>query len=62
LKIGDRAAGGHQVRRHDRRAAKMVCLDLDHPDIEQFIEWKVDARSRRSPSLVGWLKSHGRNT
>ncbi|MDD5469633.1 MAG: vitamin B12-dependent ribonucleotide reductase [Candidatus Peribacteraceae bacterium] len=41
LKIGDRAAGAIKSGGTTRRAAKMVCLDLDHPDIEQFIDWKV---------------------
>src|SRR6266700_2381156 len=41
LKIGDRAAGAIKSGGTTRRAAKMVCLDLDHPDIEQFINWKV---------------------
>ena len=41
LKIGDRAAGAIKSGGTTRRAAKMVCLDLDHPDIEEFIDWKV---------------------
>src|SRR3954470_4751242 len=41
LKIGDRAAGAIKSGGTTRRAAKMVCLDLDHPDIEDFINWKV---------------------
>ena len=41
LKIGDRAAGAIKSGGTTRRAAKMVCLDLDHPDIEKFIDWKV---------------------
>src|SRR3954470_22064130 len=41
LKIGDRAAGAIKSGGTTRRAAKMVCLDLDHPDIEEFINWKV---------------------
>src|SRR5690606_21297064 len=41
LKIGDRAAGAIKSGGTTRRAAKMVCLDLDHPDIESFINWKV---------------------
>lgn len=41
LKIGDRAAGAIKSGGTTRRAAKMVCLDLDHPDIENFIDWKV---------------------
>ncbi|MEE9212632.1 MAG: adenosylcobalamin-dependent ribonucleoside-diphosphate reductase, partial [Phycisphaeraceae bacterium] len=41
LKIGDRAAGAIKSGGTTRRAAKMVCLDIDHPDVEQFINWKV---------------------
>jgi ribonucleoside-diphosphate reductase alpha chain len=41
LKIGDRAAGAIKSGGTTRRAAKMVCLDLDHPDIELFVNWKV---------------------
>lgn len=41
LSVGDRAAGAIKSGGTTRRAAKMVCLDLDHPDIETFIDWKV---------------------
>ncbi len=41
LKIGDRAAGAIKSGGTTRRAAKMCCLDLDHPDVEDFINWKV---------------------
>jgi ribonucleoside-diphosphate reductase alpha chain len=40
LKIGDRAAGAIKSGGTTRRAAKMVILDVDHPDIERFIDWK----------------------
>ncbi len=40
LKIGDRAAGAIKSGGTTRRAAKMVCLDVDHPDVEAFISWK----------------------
>ncbi len=46
LKIGDRAAGAIKSGGTTRRAAKMVCLDLDHPDIEQFINWKVNEEKK----------------
>jgi ribonucleoside-diphosphate reductase alpha chain len=42
LKIGDRAAGAIKSGGTTRRAAKMVILDIDHPDIEQFINWKKE--------------------
>lgn len=41
LRIGDRAAGAIKSGGTTRRAAKMVVLDMDHPDIEEFINWKV---------------------
>src|SRR5882672_5230856 len=41
LRIGDRAAGAIKSGGTTRRAAKMVVVDADHPDIEQFIDWKV---------------------
>jgi len=41
LEVFDRAAGATKSGGTTRRAAKMVCLDLDHPEIEDFVEWKV---------------------
>src|SRR5436189_553198 len=41
LKIGDRAAGAIKSGGTTRRAAKMVCLDLDHPEIVEFVTWKT---------------------
>jgi len=46
LKIGDRAAGAIKSGGTTRRAAKMVILDLDHPDIELFINWKVEEEKK----------------
>ena len=46
LKIGDRAAGAIKSGGTTRRAAKMVILDLDHPDIETFINWKVEEEKK----------------
>jgi len=46
LKIGDRAAGAIKSGGTTRRAAKMVCLDLDHPDVEKFITWKADEEKK----------------
>jgi ribonucleoside-diphosphate reductase alpha chain len=51
LRIGDRAAGAIKSGGTTRRAAKMVCLDLDHPDIEEFINWKV-VEEQKVASLV----------
>ena len=38
----DRAAGATKSGGTTRRAAKMVCLDIDHPDVEEFIGAKRD--------------------
>lgn len=46
LKIGDRAAGAIKSGGTTRRAAKMVCLDLDHPEIMDFINWKVEEEKK----------------
>ena len=46
LKIGDRAAGAIKSGGTTRRAAKMVCLDLDHPEIQNFINWKVEEEDK----------------
>lgn len=46
LKIGDRAAGAIQSGGTTRRAAKMVCLDIDHPEVESFIGWKVEEEKK----------------
>ena len=46
LKIGDRAAGAIKSGGTTRRAAKMVCLDLDHPEIMKFINWKVEEENK----------------
>jgi len=46
LKIGDRAAGAIKSGGTTRRAAKMVCLDLDHPEIIDFVNWKVEEEKK----------------
>jgi ribonucleoside-diphosphate reductase alpha chain len=46
LKIGDRAAGAIKSGGTTRRAAKMVCLDINHPEIEKFINWKVEEEKK----------------
>jgi ribonucleoside-diphosphate reductase alpha chain len=53
LKIGDRAAGAIKSGGTTRRAAKMVCLDLDHPDIEAFVNWKVDEEHKVAAMVTG---------
>jgi len=51
LKIGDRAAGAIKSGGTTRRAAKMVIVDVDHPDIERFVNWKV-LEEQKVASLV----------
>ncbi|WP_432708453.1 adenosylcobalamin-dependent ribonucleoside-diphosphate reductase, partial [Pedobacter sp.] len=46
LKIGDRAAGAIKSGGTTRRAAKMVCLNIDHPEIEKFVNWKVEEEKK----------------
>ena len=58
LRIGDRAAGAIKSGGTTRRAAKMVCLDMDHPDIEQFINWKV-REELKVAAMVEGLKRLG---
>ena len=53
LKIGDRAAGAIKSGGTTRRAAKMVCLDLDHPDIVEFIDWKVVEEQKVAAMVAG---------
>ena len=60
LKIGDRAAGAIKSGGTTRRAAKMVIIDTDHPDIEQFIDWKV-LEEQKVASLVTGSKINQRH-
>ncbi len=53
LKIGDRAAGAIKSGGTTRRAAKMVIVDTDHPDIEQFISWKVIEEQKVASLVTG---------
>ena len=53
LKIGDRAAGAIKSGGTTRRAAKMVIVDIDHPDIEQFIDWKVNEEQKVAALVTG---------
>ena len=57
LKIGDRAAGAIKSGGTTRRAAKMVICDMDHPDIEAFVNWKV-IEEQKVASLVAGSKLH----
>ncbi|QBK32313.1 vitamin B12-dependent ribonucleotide reductase [Roseitalea porphyridii] len=53
LKIGDRAAGAIKSGGTTRRAAKMVVVDIDHPDIEQYIDWKVREEQKVAALVTG---------
>ncbi|MGZ5920886.1 MAG: vitamin B12-dependent ribonucleotide reductase, partial [Rhizomicrobium sp.] len=53
LKIGDRAAGAIKSGGTTRRAAKMVIVDIDHPDIEDFIDWKVIEEQKVASLVTG---------
>ena len=55
LKIGDRAAGAIKSGGTTRRAAKMVTVDIDHPDIETYIDWKV-VEEQKVAALVSGSK------
>ena len=53
LKIGDRAAGAIKSGGTTRRAAKMVVVDVDHPDIEEYIGWKVKEEQKVAALVTG---------
>ncbi len=53
LKIGDRAAGAIKSGGTTRRAAKMVVVDIDHPDIEEYIDWKVKEEQKVAAIVTG---------
>jgi ribonucleoside-diphosphate reductase alpha chain len=60
LRIGDRAASAIKSGGTTRRAAKMVCLDMDHPDIAEFIDWKVREEIKVQAMVEGFkaMKKH----
>ena len=60
LRIGDRAAGAIKSGGTTRRAAKMVTVDIDHPDIEEYINWKV-VEEQKVAALVAGSKLTGKN-
>ena len=53
LKIGDRAAGAIKSGGTTRRAAKMVVVDADHPDIETYVDWKVREEQKVAALVTG---------
>ncbi|MEQ8828936.1 MAG: vitamin B12-dependent ribonucleotide reductase [Alphaproteobacteria bacterium] len=60
LKIGDKAAGAIKSGGTTRRAAKMVVVDIDHPDIEKFVDWKV-IEEQKVAALVAGSKLHAQH-
>ena len=58
LKIGDRAAGAIKSGGTTRRAAKMVVVDADHPDIETYIDWKVREEQKVAALVTGSKLCH----
>jgi ribonucleoside-diphosphate reductase alpha chain len=57
LRIGDRAAGAIKSGGTTRRAAKMVCLDLDHPEAMEFIQWKKEEEKKVAALIAGGYPS-----
>lgn len=57
LKVGDRAAGAIKSGGTTRRAAKMVVLDMDHPEIEEFINWKVEEEKKVAALIAAGYSS-----
>ncbi|MCI5048409.1 MAG: vitamin B12-dependent ribonucleotide reductase [Aquisalinus sp.] len=53
LKVGDAAAGAIKSGGVTRRAAKMVIVDIDHPDVEEFIDWKAKEEQKVAALVVG---------
>ena len=53
LRVGDRAAGSIKSGGTTRRAAKMVVVDIDHPDVEDFIDWKVVEEQKVAALVAG---------
>ncbi|HEV8550799.1 MAG TPA: vitamin B12-dependent ribonucleotide reductase, partial [Polyangiaceae bacterium] len=57
LEVLDRAAGATKSGGTTRRAAKMVCLDMDHPEIESFITWKVREEKKAKALIAAGYES-----
>jgi ribonucleoside-diphosphate reductase alpha chain len=58
LKIGDRSAGAIKSGGTTRRAAKMVCLDIDHPEVLEFIDWKVKEENKVAALINAGYDNH----
>ena len=57
LEVLDRAAGATKSGGTTRRAAKMVCLDMDHPEIADFIQWKVREEKKARALIAAGYES-----
>ncbi|HVY48498.1 MAG TPA: vitamin B12-dependent ribonucleotide reductase [Minicystis sp.] len=57
LEVFDRAAGATKSGGTTRRAAKMVCLDMDHPEIVDFINWKVREEKKAQALIASGFSS-----
>ena len=57
LEVFDRAAGATKSGGTTRRAAKMVCLDMDHPEIVDFIQWKMREEKKVHALIAGGFSS-----
>jgi len=55
LRIGDRSASAIKSGGTTRRAAKMVTLDIDHPDVEKYISWKAAEEHKVASMVTGSL-------
>ncbi|MGI9415059.1 MAG: vitamin B12-dependent ribonucleotide reductase, partial [Hyphomicrobiales bacterium] len=53
LRVGDSAAGAIKSTGSTRRAAKMVVVDIDHPDIEEYINWKMHEEQKVVSLVTG---------
>ncbi len=58
LRIGDRAAGAIKSGGTTRRAAKMVTVDVDHPDIVNYVDWKVVEEQKVAALVAGSKLAH----
>ncbi|MCL2831848.1 MAG: adenosylcobalamin-dependent ribonucleoside-diphosphate reductase [Treponema sp.] len=60
LKIGDRSASAIKSGGTTRRAAKMLTLDADHPDVEKYIAWKQEEEHKVASMVTGsrTIKKH----
>jgi ribonucleoside-diphosphate reductase alpha chain len=57
LEVFDKGAGATKSGGTTRRAAKMVCLDMDHPEIVDFIQWKAKEEAKAKILITGGLES-----